>query len=367
MLENDYAPSFQLGHPGGFELASLVAGLLPDSLDYVFFTNSGSEAVDTALKVALAWHHAHGRSGRTRFVARTGGYHGVNIGGLSLSGMMRNRQAFNASLPFVTHMRNTYVPECRFVRVPGEEGSERAEDLAHAVYNYGADSIAACIVEPVAGSSGVFPPPAGYLRRLREICDQHDIVLIFDEVICGFGRMGGTPFASQKYEVTPDIVTMAKALTNGSVPMGAVGVSETLYRDITESAPDGAVEFFHGYTYSAHPVACAAGLAAQNIYASEELFARAESLIPFFHDSIFSLRALNQVSDIRVAGLMAGVELHPGPIPGRRGADTQTLLFTKGLHVKFTADTAIVAPAFIASEEDIQQITEILRDGILAS
>ena len=274
LLEMDYAPHFQFGHPSSFALAGRLAQFLPGDLDHLFFCNSGSEAIDTALKIAMAYHRVKGQGGRQRFVSRERAYHGVNIGGTSLSGIVRNREAFGAVIPGVVHMRHTWTRVERFVRGQPETGADLAEDLQRFVDLYGGATIAACFVEPIAGSTGVLVPPKGYLERLREICDAHGILLVFDEVICAFGRTGA-PFAADSFAVMPDMITMAKALTNGAQPMGAVAVRDGIYQALTDGAPAQAIELFHGYTFSAHPAACAAALATLEIYAREELIARA--------------------------------------------------------------------------------------------
>ena len=356
-------PPFQSGHPGSFELAQKISRLTPDGIDHVFFTNSGSEAVDTALKIAMAYHHARGEGQRTRFVTRERAYHGVNIGGMSLSGMAKNREAFSGFIPDVVHMRHTWLEENRFAKGQPEEGAFLADDLEGFAQSHGGDTIAACFVEPIAGSTGCLVPPVGYLERLREICDTHGIVLVFDEVICGFGRTGKA-FAAQSFSVTPDIITMAKAMTNGAVPMAAVAVKDEIYDTIVDAAPENAIEFFHGYTYSGHPVACAAALAALDIYEKENLFERAAELSPYFLDKVFELQDLDAVTDIRGYGLIAGIDVAAGDVPGARGAQIQKNLFWNGLHVKFTADTGIVAPPFIAEKKHIDQIVAGLRAAI---
>jgi beta-alanine--pyruvate transaminase len=362
ILELDYCTPFQAGHPHSFELARRVAQLTPEGIERVFFVNSGSEAVDTAIKIALAYHRARGEGTRMRFVSRERAYHGVNIGGTSLSGMVKNREAFGVGMAGVAHMRHTWLEQNRFTRGQPEQGAELAEDLERIATMYGADTIAACFVEPVAGSTGTLVPPRGYLQRLREICDKYGILLVFDEVITGFGRMG-TPFAAHAFDVKPDIMTMAKAITNGNQPMGAVAVEDKVYNTIVEAAPDGAVEFFHGYTYSGHPAACAAGLATLDIYKREKLFERAAELAPYFQEQIFSLKDIPAVTDIRGFGMMAGIDLAPqADGAGKRGTDAQIKLFHKGLHVKFTGDAGIVAPQFIAEKEHIDRMCEILRE-----
>ena len=361
MKEIDYTPHFQLGHPASFELARKVAKITPGDLDYVFFCNSGSEAVDTALKIAMAYHAAKGEGQRTKFVSRERAYHGVNIGGVSLSGMVRNREAFGAVMPGVAHMRHTWSPDARFTRGQPEKGADLADDLQRCVDLLGPKSIAACFVEPIAGSTGVLVPPKGYLERLRQICDKHGILLVFDEVICGFGRTGKA-FAAQSFGVQPDLITMAKALTNGALPMGAVAASEKVYHTITSGALDGAVEFFHGYTYSAHPAACAAGIAALDIFEREGLFERAAEMSDYFLDRMFDLKGIKAVTDIRGYGMLAGIDLAPAERPGLRGYDATKRLFKRGLHIKFTGDSGICAPALVAEKRDIDEICAIFRE-----
>ncbi len=363
LLENDYAPPFGTATPGSFELAQLVARITPDPINHVFFTNSGSESIDTALKMVMAYHRARGEGQRTRFVSRERAYHGVNIGGVSLSGMVKNRETFSGVIPGVVCMRHTWSPEQRFTVGQPETGAEMADDLQRFCETYGGTTIAAVFVEPIAGSTGCLVPPKGYLERLREICDQHGILLVFDEVICGFGRLGHN-FGSQAFGVTPDIMTMAKALTNGCQPMGAVAVKDEIYETITEAAPEDAIEFFHGYTYSGHPAACAAGIATQKIYAEEGSFEKAGKLAEYFLEKIYSLQSEDGVYDIRGYGLMANVELVPGDAPGARGVEFQKRLFWNGLHVKFTGDNGIIAPPFIATHEEIDRIVDAFRDTL---
>lgn len=359
----DFTPSFQRSHPGAFELADGVAGLTPQGLDHVFFCNSGSEAVDTAMKVALAYHLARKEGQRNYFVTRERAYHGVNIGGTALSGMVRNREVFGALMPGILHLRHTLLPENRLTRGLGAKGVELAEDLMRFVNLVGEKRIAAVFVEPIAGSTGVIVPPRGYLERLREICTRYGILLVFDEVICGFGRTGES-FAATSFGVTPDLITMAKALTNGAQPMGAVAVRADIYRTILDAAPEGMPEFFHGYTYTAHPAACAAGLATLEIYRKEQLFARAKDTSGYFLDRMFALGELAAVADVRGFGMLAGVEVKPGKAPGVRGHELQAKLYDRGLHVKTTGDVAIMAPAFIASRSDIDAMAEMLREAI---
>ncbi|PPR72420.1 MAG: Beta-alanine--pyruvate aminotransferase [Alphaproteobacteria bacterium MarineAlpha3_Bin2] len=363
LRENDFTPPFQSGHPGSFELAAKVSSLMPDGINHVFFTNSGSESIDTALKIAMAYHRARGEGQRTRFVSRERAYHGVNIGGTSLGGMVKNRETFSGLMPSIVHMRHTWLEKNRFAKGQPEHGAELAEDLQRAVETYGGSTIAACFIEPIAGSTGVLVPPKGYLERLREICDTHGILLVFDEVICGFGRTGKA-FAAQSFGVTPDIITMAKALTNGALPMGAVAVDDEIYDTVVNAAPENAIELFHGYTFSGHPTACAAGLAALEIYEKENLFERAAELSPYFLDQVYSLQDLNAVTDIRGYGLIAGFDVATGDAPGQRGTQLQKDLFWSGLHVKFTGDTGIIAPPFVAEKEHIDQIVGILREKL---
>lgn len=365
LIELDYCAPFQSAHPLAFELAQRVAALTPGDLDYVFFTNSGSEAVDTALKIALAYHRARGQGQRMRFISRERAYHGVNIGGTSLSGLVKNREAFGVGLTGVAHLRHTWLPENRFTKGQPESGAELAEDLQRMVGLYGADTIAACFVEPIAGSTGILVPPKGYLERLREICDAHGILLVFDEVICGFGRTGKA-FAAQSFGVTPDMMTMAKALTNGAQPMGAVAVSKDIYDTICGPAPAEAIELFHGYTYSAHPAACAAGLAVLDIYEKEGLFERAADMSEYFLEAVFALSDLPVITDIRGYGLIAGFDVAPAGTPGVRGYEVQKRLFEAGMHIKMTGDAGILAPPLIAEKAHIDEMCAILRDVLKA-
>ncbi len=355
-----YAAPFQLGHELSFKLAQRLTELTPDGLNRVFFVNSGSESVDTAIKIALAYHYVRGEGQRQRLISRERAYHGVNLGGTSLSGMVRNRQAFGVGLAGVAHLRHTWLPENRFQRNQPIDGAYLADDLERFVQNYGEDTIAACFVEPIAGSTGCLVPPVGYLERLREICDRYGILLVFDEVICGFGRTG-EPFAAQTFGVTPDIMTLAKAITNAAQPMGAIVVAQHVHDAIINAAPKRAIELFHGYTYSGHPAACAAGLATLDIYRDEQLFARGRSLSGYFQDSIFALQDCDIVSDIRGYGMITGIDLKPSDTPGGVGIATQKKLFHSGLHVKATGDVLIVAPPLISTEEHIDEICTKLR------
>ena len=359
MKVNTYTSPFGTSHQESFKLADRVSEITPEGLNHVFFVNSGSEAVDTALKITMAYHSAIGEN-RHRFVSRERAYHGVNMGGVSLSGMVNNRKTFPIVMPGVVMMRHTWTGEELCVKGQPLNGKELANDLQRFVQTYGGQTIAACIVEPVAGSTGTLVPPVGYLERLREICDDNGIILIFDEVITGFGRMG-TNFASDKFNVKPDIMTMAKALTNGSMPMGAVCVKDEIYEAVTDNANENAIEFFHGYTYSGHPAACAAGLASLQIYEDEGLFQKANELSQYFLYSIFSLSDHKLVKDVRGIGLMAGVELHMDENPGKCGGKLQKDLFWNGLHVKFTGDNGIVAPMFISEKKHIDEIVDKFR------
>ena len=363
MTTNDYTPHFQLGHPGSFALASRLSRHLPEGFGHVFFVNSGSEAIDTALKMVMAYHRARGEGQRVRFVSRERAYHGVNIGGVSLSGMVKNREAFPVTMPNVVTIRHTWDEARTFERGQPEHGRELADDLQRHCETYGGSTIAACFVEPVAGSTGTLVPPVGYLERLREICDEHGILLVFDEVITGFGRLG-TPFAAHRFGVRPDIMTMAKALTNGAIPMGAVAATDEVHDTITDATPGAAIEFFHGYTYSAHPAACAAGLATLDIMENEGLLTRAAELEDYFLDAIWSLRDLDIVKDLRGIGLMAGVELHHDGVPGRRGAAMQKAMFHAGCHVKWTGDNGIIAPPLIAERSHIDEIVDATRKAL---
>ncbi|MBT3904062.1 MAG: aspartate aminotransferase family protein [Rhodospirillaceae bacterium] len=362
----DYASPFQMGHAGSFEVARRVADLTPDDLNHVFFVNSGSEAIDTALKISIAYHRARGDGQRRHFVSRERAYHGVNIGGTTLGGIMKNREAFGSVMPGVVHMRHTWLEENKFTQGQPKTGAELAEDLDRFASLLGGDSIAACFVEPIAGSTGCLVPPVGYLERLREICDAHGILLVFDEVICGFGRTG-TPFAAETFSVTPDIITMAKGITNGAQPMGAVAVRDGIYETVMESAAPGAIELFHGYTYSGHPAACAASLAVLDIYEKEGVFTNAATMAPYFQDAIFGMKDISGISDIRGYGMLAGIDLSPEGGAGARGMKIHKKLFSSGVYIKFTGDTALVAPPLVSTKENIDEIISgikrVLEDG----
>ena len=360
MSDNDYIPHFSLGHPGSFELSEMVTRMLPDSINHMFFTNSGSESIDTAIKIVLAYQRANGTAQRNRLVSRERAYHGVNMGGVSLAGMVKNRETFGLTLPNISMIRHTWTEEQRFSKGQPLTGAEMADDLERIAMNFGGGTIGAVFIEPVAGSTGTLVPPVGYLERVREICDKHGMLLVFDEVITGFGRMGA-PFATDRFGVVPDMITMAKAITNGAIPMGAVAVSDHIYETVTNASPDGAIEFFHGYTYSAHPAACAAGIATQKIYQEEGLFDRAAEMESYFQDAVWSLKDHPLVYDLRGIGMMATVEVHPSTAPGVLGMKMQKDMFWNGLHVKWTGDNAILAPAFIAERSHIDEIIEKFR------
>lgn len=356
----DYAPTFQMGHPLPFQLADRLVELLPGDLNRVFFTNSGSEAVDTALKMALAYHQARGEGRRTRLIGRERGYHGVGFGGISVGGIGTNRQYAGSLLPGVDHLPHTHnLAENAFTRGQPPWGEHLADELERIVALHGAATIAAVIVEPVAGSTGVLVPPKGYLQRLRSICDRHGILLIFDEVITGFGRLG-TPFAADYFGVIPDLMTVAKGLTNGAVPMGAVLARQGIY-DAMLQGPESTIDFFHGYTYSGHPLACAAAIATLDIYATEGLFERARSLSADWADAVHGLRGLPGVIDIRNLGLIAGIELAPWPgQPGKRAYDVFVACFEAGLLIRVTGDIIALSPPLIITESQIDQIIDRL-------
>jgi beta-alanine--pyruvate transaminase len=360
----DFAPSFNVAHPAAFELASRLVDILPDGIDHVFFCNSGSEAVDTALKAALAYHRARGEAGRTRFIGRERGYHGVGFGGISVGGIVGNRRQFGTLLPGVDHLPHTHdLARNGFSHGQPEYGVELADALERLVALHDASTIAAVIVEPVAGSTGVLVPPIGYLERLRAICDRHGLLLIFDEVITGFGRTGAG-FAADRFDVRPDIITIAKGLTNATVPMGAVGVSAQIYDAVADGA-DALIEFAHGYTYSAHPLAVAAGLATLDVYRDEALFERAADLAPHWQEAIHALRGALHVVDIRNIGLMAAIELAPrSGEAGERGQDIFRAAFDSGLLIRVTGDTIALSPPLIVTEQQIDEIAERLR-GLL--
>ena len=361
----EYAPAFQMGHPSAFELANRLAAIAPPGMDRVFFTNSGSESVDTALKIAIAYQRARGQGQRTRLIGREKGYHGVGFGGMSVGGMVNNRKFFaGALLPSVDHLPHTLdIGHNAFTRGLPHWGMHLANELERLIALHDASNIAAVIVEPIAGSAGVILPPAGYLKRLREICDKHEILLIFDEVITGFGRIG-KPFASQVFDVIPDLMTTAKGLTNGAIPMGAVFAQRKIY-DAFMQGPENAIELFHGYTYSAHPAACAAALATLDVYTGEGLLTRAAQLGPAWEEAVHSIRGSANVIDIRNFGLIGAVELEPRPgKPGTRGFDVFLKCFERGVMVRVTGDTIALSPPLILDEKQIAQIVETLAGAI---
>jgi beta-alanine--pyruvate transaminase len=365
--ELDYSPPFQFAHPKAFALSSRIAALAPADLDHVFFCNSGSEAVDTALKIALAYHNVRGEGSRTRLIGRERGYHGVGFGGISVGGMVNNRKFFGSLLTGVDHLPATYDREHQgFTRGEPEWGAHFADDLERIVALHGAATIAAVIVEPMAGSTGVLPAPKGYLARLRAICDKHGILLIFDEVITAFGRLGHA-FAAERYGVVPDIITFAKGITSGTVPMGGAIVRSGIY-DAFMHGPEQSIELFHGYTYSAHPLACAAGLATLDVYRDEDLFARAKKLEPLWADAAMGLKGQPGVLDIRTVGLVAGIDLasKPDAVGARGYAAMEKAFHDEGMMIRVTADTIALSPPLIVSEADIGEIFDKLARVIRA-
>ena len=362
--EMDYAPPFQMGHPKAFELAEAAVALAPAGMTKLFFTNSGSEAVETALKMAIAYHRVRGEGQRTRLIGRERGYHGVNFGGISVGGMVANRKMFGTLLAGVDHIRHTHdLARNAFTVGQPEHGAELADDLERLCLLHDPSTIAAVIVEPIAGSAGVFLPPKGYLQRLREICDKHGILLIFDEVITGFGRTG-KPFAAQTFGVTPDLMTVAKGITNGAVPMGGVFAKQAIH-DAFMNGPEHLIEFFHGYTYSAHPLACAAGLGTLATYAEEGLLTRAATLQGYFAEAVHSLRGLPNVIDIRSFGLVAGVELQPmAGEPAKRAFNIFLDCYDKGVLVRTTGDIVALSPPLIVERAQVDQIVDTLKGAI---
>ena len=354
--EMDFGPTFQLAHPLAFELASRVAALMPEGLDRIFFTNSGSESVDTALKIALAYQRARGEGTRTRLIGRERGYHGVGFGGISVGGIVNNRRQFGTLLAGVDHLPHTHdLAANAFTKGRPQHGAHLADELERIVALHGAETIAAVIVEPMAGSTGVLIPPLGYLERLREICTRHGIVLIFDEVITAFGRLGGAT-AAQVLGVIPDIITMAKGLTNAAVPMGAVAVSRMIHDTVVEGGPDG-IELFHGYTYSGHPLAAAAGIASLDLYRDEGLFERAADLSGYWEQAVHSLNGKRHVIDVRNIGIVAGIELEPRPgAPGKRAMELFHQCFDSGLLIRVTGDIVALSPPLILEKAHIDEM-----------
>jgi beta-alanine--pyruvate transaminase len=360
----DYSTAFNLSHPTEFQAAEMVTRLAPAGLDHVFFTNSGSEAVDTALKIALGYHHALGKP-RHRLIGRERGYHGVGFGGMSVGGMTPNRKAFSAALlPGVDHLPHTHnIEHNAYSRGQPQWGAHLADDLERIVALHDASNIAAVIVEPVAGSTGVLVPPQGYLQRLRELCDKHGLLLIFDEVITGFGRTGNA-FASHTFGVTPDMITFAKGVSNGAAPLGGVLLRKEIYEAFM-TGPSEQIEFFHGYTYSGHPLATAAAVATMDLYEQEDLFERSKELAPYFEDAVHSLKGLPHVVDVRNLGLMGGVELSPlAGHPGKRAYDTFLKCYEKGVLVRSAGETIALTPPLIATREHVDQIVGTLAEAL---
>lgn len=356
----DYAPAFQMGHPAQFELANRLVAIMPGDLNHVFYTNSGSESVDTALKIALAYHRANGEGHRTRLIGREKGYHGVNFGGMSVGGMPANRKMFGNMINGVDHMRHTHdLSKNAFTKGIPEHGAELADDLEKLCQLHDPSTIAAVIVEPLAGSAGVILPPKGYLERLRKICDQHGILLIFDEVITGFGRLG-TPFAVDCFGVQPDLVTTAKGLTNGTIPMGAVFASDKIH-DAFMSGPEGMIEFFHGYTYSGNPVACAAALATLDTYEEDGLLERTDDMAQYWEDAIHSLKGTRNVIDLRNIGIIGAIELEPiAGAPTKRAFSAFLKAYEEGLLVRTTGDIIALSPPLIIEKSHVDKLIEIL-------
>jgi beta-alanine--pyruvate transaminase len=362
--ELDYATTFNLGHPAAFEFANRLSAILPDGLDRIFYTNSGSESADTALKIALAYQKARGKPGKYRLIGRERGYHGTNFGGISVGGIVRNRMTYGPMVVGVDHLPHTLdIARNAFSRGEPPFGVEFADALERIVALHDASTIAAVIVEPVAGSTGVIMPPKGYLKRLRDLCTKHDILLIFDEVITGFGRLGA-PFAAQYFDVKPDIITMAKAITNAAVPMGAVAASRDIYDTILANA-DTPIELFHGYTTSGHPLACAAGLATLDTFRDEGLFERAAELSPYWEEAMHSLRDAQHVIDIRNMGLIGGIELEPRPgAPTQRALEAFRACFDKGVLIRVTGDIMAFSPPLIIEKSQIDQIADTVRAAL---
>ncbi|HEX6957054.1 MAG TPA: aspartate aminotransferase family protein [Ferrovibrio sp.] len=362
--EMDFAPTFQMGHPKAFEFAARLAHLAPGDLNHVFFSNSGSEAVDTALKIAIAYHRARGEGTRTRLIGRERGYHGVGFGGISVGGIVSNRKAFGPLLNGVDHLPHTHLPaKNAFTKGQPEHGAELADELERIVALHDASTIAAVIVEPVAGSTGVLIPPKGYLQKLRQICDRHGILLIFDEVICGFGRTGNA-FGADTFGVLPDLMTVAKGLTNAAVPAAATFARKHIY-DAFMTGAEHMIELFHGYTYSAHALACAAGLATLDVYRDEGIFENAKALAPYWENAVHGLKGTKNVIDLRNIGIIAGIELQPREDgPTKRAYDVFLKCYQKGLMVRFTGDIIALSPPLILNKGHIDQMFEILKSAI---
>jgi len=364
LRELDFVLPFNQGFGGSFELATRIAKHTPEDLNKIFYTICGSTAVESAIKIAMAFHSSRGNKKKFRFVGRDRGYHGMNIGGLSVGGFNNYKEMCSSILmPGVQHMRHTFLPEHKFVKGQPDTGADMADDL-ETIANKFEGEIAACIVEPIAGSTGTLIPPKGYLNKLRKICDTHDILLIFDEVITGWGRTGSA-FAAQEFGVTPDLMTMAKATTNGVVPMGVVAARDGIYDSIVNATPNGAIELFHGYTYSGIPVAVAAALAVQDIFDKENIFKRVKELSPYFQDALHSLKDLDCIESIRGYGMMGGIDIRMKDKPGKAGFQIYKTCYDNGVNLKATADALILAPPYICEKIHIDEIFEKLRKSII--
>jgi beta-alanine--pyruvate transaminase len=360
----DFVSSFKMSHPAAFQLADRLTKLAPEGIDHVFFTNSGSEAVDTSLKIARAYHQAKGDARRTRLVGRAKGYHGMGWGGLSVSGIARHKRDFGPLLPDTSHLPLPYDADCRYSRGQPPHGASYADALEQLLVLHDPATIAAVIVEPVTGSGGVYPPPVGYLQRLRELCTKHGILLIFDEVITGFGRVGA-PFAAQAFGVTPDIITCAKGMTNGAVPMGGVLVSKAIYEAFMAGSPD-VIELFHGYTYSAHPLACAAALATLDTHDEQDLAKRTAGIAPTWEAAAHSLKGERHVADIRNIGLLGAIDLQPrAGAPGARGNEVQLACLEAGVLIRNSGDTLVLSPPLVISDTQVAQVFEAIRAAVL--
>ncbi len=353
----DYSSPFQAGHNISFEFAEKLVAKLPEGIENVFFTNSGSESIDTAIKLATAYHRANKEPERTQLVSRERAYHGVNIGGTSLAGITKNREVFSGITLSVSFLRHTLTNEEPFCVGEPQKGVELADDLERIVSVVGGKNISAVFVEPVAGSTGFLIPPKGYLQKLRQICDKYGILLVFDEVITGFGRLGSF-FAAETFDVIPDIMIMAKTLTNAAIPMGAVACKKEIYDCLIEQGK-GAIEFFHGYTYSGHPAACAAGLATLEIFEKDNILANVRDISPYFIEKIMNLKSLSAIQGIRTMGLVAGIDFRSDGSPGQFGLAILKKFFQAGMHIKFTGDTALIAPPLISKKEHIDEICDI--------
>ncbi len=360
--ELDYAPAFQMGHPLAFEFANRLVDIAPEGLDHVFFTNSGSESVETALKIAIAYHRVRGEGSRFRLIGRERGYHGVNFGGISVGGIVANRKMFGTLLTGVDHLPHTHLPaKNAFTRGEPEHGADLADELERIVTLHDASTVAAVIVEPVAGSTGVLVPPKGYLQKLRDICTKHGILLIFDEVITGYGRLG-TPFAADYFGVTPDIMVTAKGVTNGVIPMGAVFVTSAIH-DAFMNGPEHLIEFFHGYTYSGNPIASAAGLGTLETYKEEGLLTRGAELAPYWEDALHSLKGEPNVIDIRNIGLVGAIELQPiAGSPTKRAFSCFLKAFEKGILIRTTGDIIALSPPLIIEKGQIDELIDTIRE-----